>query len=82
VTWNAPWAAPGGDVDPATTTFTPDVKQGYKNIDVTSVTADWVDGSRPNYGLLLQASGPNGDVVFKSKESAASKHPQLCVTYQ
>jgi uncharacterized repeat protein (TIGR01451 family) len=82
VTWNTPWATPGGDVDPATATFTPDVKQGYKNIDMTSVTADWVSAPPSNYGLLLQASAPDGDVVFKSKESAASKYPQLCVTYQ
>jgi hypothetical protein len=82
VTWNIPWGTAGGDFDAAVTSFSPDIKQGYQNLDVTTVTGEWVSGSRLNYGLLLQASGPDGNVVFKSKEGGASKQPQLCVTYQ
>ena len=50
---------------------------------MTGVTQAWVDGTSPNYGLLLRSTGVNGEVKFKSREEGNSnKRPQLCVTYQ
>jgi PKD repeat protein len=89
VTWadrsaGTPWSTPGGDYDAATTvaTFIPDVDNQYREIDVTSVTQAWVNGSDDNYGLLLRSTGDNGEVKFKSKEEGnEEKRPQLCVMY-
>jgi chitodextrinase len=89
VTWNnrsisAAWAASGGDYqNTALATFLPNVQNQYRDIDVTGVTQGWVNGTYTNYGLLLHASGVNGEIKFASREvSSASQRPQLCITYQ
>ncbi len=89
VTWetsseSTPWTTPGGDFDEAViASFAADADGVYREIDVTGVTQDWVDGTSPNYGLLLRSTGPNGEVKFKSREEVdPNKRPQLCVTYE
>ncbi len=78
------WATLGGDYDAGTlATLTPNIDKQYREINVTGVTQDWVDGTYNNYGLLIRSTGDNGDVKFKSKEEGnASKRPKLCLTYQ
>ncbi|HJR79382.1 MAG TPA: DNRLRE domain-containing protein [Anaerolineales bacterium] len=88
VTWNqrsngVSWSTAGGDYqNTALATFTPDIANQYRDIDVTAVTQGWRNGSFSNYGLLLRASGSNGEVRFSSTEAVASQRPQLCITYQ
>ena len=89
VSWNernagVPWNTPGGDYITATTvaTFTPNIDKQHRQINITSVTQGWVNGTFTNYGLLLRSTGDNGEVKFKSKEEGnSSKQSRLCVTY-
>jgi uncharacterized protein YjiK len=89
VTWDesstsTSWITAGGDFDTtAVASFAPDIDGQYREIDVTDVTQDWVNGTSANHGLLLRSTGANGEVKFKSKEEGDSdKHPKLCVTYE
>lgn len=64
VSWNTydgviPWAAGGGDYDPAVVTS---VNVGSTvgtchEFDVTGIVLDWLDGAYPNYGLLFMSPG-------------------------
>jgi hypothetical protein len=47
-------------------------------VDVTSLVQDWVDGSEPNYGMVLELNGGSGNFTFDSKESTTTSHqPEL-----
>lgn len=88
VTWDlsedaTPWLTPGGDFDPTIiASFAPDLEDEYREIDVSAVVQEWLDGTWPNDGLLLRSTGANGEVKFKSREEGDSdKQPQFCVTY-
>jgi chitodextrinase len=78
------WTTAGGDYqNTALATFSPNLANQYRDIDVTSVTQGWYNGTFPNYGLLLRSSGAIGEVRFGSKESIlTTQQPQLCITYQ
>jgi hypothetical protein len=89
VTWNnrssgIAWSTAGGEYQTtALATFSPNLANQYRDIDVTSMTQGWMNATFSNHGLLLRASGSNGEVRFASNESAtASQRPQLCITYQ
>jgi hypothetical protein len=87
VTWlqrmaGVPWSAPGGDyAGSSEASFAPDVANQYRQIDLTTVTQGWVDGTFANYGLLLRATGSAGGVKFRSGDDNPNKQPQLCVSY-
>jgi hypothetical protein len=83
VTWSAPWIAAGGDFDDshAYASFIPNQSSCMREIDITGLVQEWVDGL-PNYGLLLNSTGPNHIVRFSSKENVAvEEHPKLDITY-
>jgi hypothetical protein len=89
VTWNqrssgTPWTTAGGEYqNTALTSFSPTLANQYRDLDVTAVTQGWANGTYPNHGLLLRASGSNGEVRFASSEAAsATQRPQLCIAYQ
>ena len=89
VTWNqrssgVSWSTAGGDYqNTALATFSPTLVNQYRDIDVTAVTQGWMNGSFSNHGLLLRASGSNGEVRFGSNESTTTtQRPQLCINYQ
>jgi len=89
VTWaessaSTSWTTPGGDFDATViASFAPDSDGVYREIDITSVVQDWVNGTLANYGLMLRSTGANGEVKFKSREEGNSeKQPRLCVTYE
>lgn len=57
VTWTAPWTDVGGDVDPNIKgTFL--VREGVQplRIDITDVVTEWLEGERPNAGVMLRVS--------------------------
>jgi hypothetical protein len=83
VTWNAAnystaqkWALPGGDYDtsicgeyvsPASEVVNPTTLA----IDITPIVQEWINGTSPNYGLIL--TGTNGTcLAFYSKEANGS----------
>jgi chitodextrinase len=89
VTWNqrssgVSWSTAGGEYqNTALATFSPTIANQYRDIDVTTVTQGWKNGSFSNQGFLLRSSGANGEVRFGSNEATtATQRPQLCITYQ
>ncbi len=77
VTWNSPWASPGGDYDAAVVVNGDCTATGLRTIDVTEFVQMWVDGT-PNYGILLTDTGTDG-IDFDSSEGA--NPPVLTVVY-
>ena len=87
VTWNSPWTTPGGDFDATvfgSTTMTQVLSLGEPTftmtIDITALVKGWVDGTYPNYGLILR----DPDYMARSiscwgKEGSVA--PKLTVTY-
>jgi len=94
VTWNARdkaasllWATPGGDYNStvvASKYLAKDTKNVWADWDITSLVADWVSNSSPNYGLILESpvTSPKSEAKFKSSDDGtASQRPTLVVTY-
>jgi MYXO-CTERM domain-containing protein len=54
---------------------------GYYDWDITNLVRSWQDGSQGNFGMLLQAPGPLGDVGIADADSnGAAFAPALIVT--
>lgn len=83
-TWQT-WTIPGGDFDSSMAygLFIPDQTNCSATIDLTSLVQQWTNGSLPNYGVLLYATGSNHIFTFSSKEDSANieRAPRLEVTY-
>ena len=89
VTWNRRqtginWDSSGADFDStviATTPVGPN-NQRYE-WDLTSLVQSWVDGSHPNYGVILIAGIPGlvGHRFYTSDEAQLDRRPDLIVTY-
>ncbi|HLK31488.1 MAG TPA: DNRLRE domain-containing protein [Terriglobales bacterium] len=58
-------------------------KNQYVDIDITSFVQDWLNGTHPNNGVMLQpSSGSSIAVAFESKESTSTSHDaELNVVY-
>lgn len=83
VTWQT-WNLPGGDFDSSLSYFTyfPDQNNCMLSINLTSLVQLWVNGTYPNYGLLLYSTGPNHIISYVTKEdTTASERPKLDVVY-
>jgi hypothetical protein len=52
---------------------------GYFDWDITTLVRSWQDGTQANFGLLLQAPGPQGDVGIADTDTPAFA-PALIVT--
>ena len=69
------------DPNPVCQVPMPDPSQWY-TFDVTSLVQSWVDGARPNYGLLLYGTGNTVEMSFYSSEySIPAERPRLVVQY-
>ncbi len=87
-TWNeastgAPWATPGGDYDPVVeaTAGIDAAQPGATTWDVTTLVANWANGTYDNHGLMLLGSDGVNHADFTSGDStAANAHPKLHVT--
>ncbi len=87
-TWNNAdtgntWESPGGDYEPEpVAAFIPNTT-GPQSMDITSVTAAWVKGTWPNYGLILRSpSNSNGqENEYHSSDSSNGPRPKLTITY-
>ena len=85
VTWNSPWSAAGGDYDPTvvgSASFTSNLSLGdpteTMSIDITDLVQGWIDGTYPNYGLVLRdASGTARSINCYTKEGLVA--PKLAV---
>ncbi|HZJ21908.1 MAG TPA: DNRLRE domain-containing protein, partial [Anaerolineales bacterium] len=82
-TWLS-WTLLGGDFDSSTAhlNFTPDQNNCMLTMDIASLVRAWVNGSYPNYGLMLYSRGPNHTIKYSSKEDGtASRQPKLDIVY-
>jgi RHS repeat-associated protein len=93
--WNTkdgvnPWTTAGGDfaagpeaeTTAGTANGTADVRRDWY---ITKLVQDWVDGSKPDYGVMLKdsAASPVDNVVyFRSSESWASARPYVEVYWE
>jgi hypothetical protein len=83
VTWNS-WTTPGGDFDSSISYFTyiPDQNNCMLTLDITSLVQLWVNGTYPNYGLLLYSTGPNHTISYVTREDTTlSEQPKLDIVY-
>jgi len=55
-------------------------QNALKSVDVTSLVANWIDGTYSNYGVLLETSG-NVTTNFKSSDASGFNRPALRVCY-
>lgn len=80
-----PWSVAGGDADLAeiATTPVPLGASGWYEWDVTPLVRDWIAGTHPNHGMLLDWEWPSNGVWvgFATRENAtAANRPQLVIT--
>lgn len=74
---SAPLISVGAVVDTQSITATP----AFYDWNITALAKSWLDGSRGNFGLLIQAPGPLGDVGIADVDSSgAGFGPALIVT--
>jgi RHS repeat-associated protein len=91
-TWNTKdgtnaWTTPGGEFDSSKVAETQvGTSTGWKNWYVTKLVQDWVDGTSPDYGLMLKDSDPspvdNEISFYASEDSWAGGHPCLEVRWE
>lgn len=74
------WSTPGGDYVAANAGATTIGANGAYVWDVTSLVDGWVNGSLPNYGLLMRADGPSLQARFYGFQSSTGR-PVLRVSY-
>jgi hypothetical protein len=81
--WNT-WSTPGGDFNSSTSYFAYLPEQGncMITLEMTNLVQAWINGTYPNYGLILYSTGPNHIISYSSKEnSTASERPKLNIVY-
>ena len=78
------WITSGGDFNATpVASFIPNLANQYREVDVTSLAQNWVNGTLGNYGLLLRSSGAPGEVKFASREAlVTTQRPELCIIHQ
>jgi hypothetical protein len=87
VTWNAPWATPGGDyVEPAAaaTPLSPAGVGHWVTLDVTALAQKWAADAAANNGVILRARNtPNYSIyhLFSKDYWNPAMRPYLEVTY-
>ena len=91
VTWNdrdngTAWNNPGGDFDSIaieTTDVGPTSAIRYE-WNITSLVQGWVDGTYPNYGVVLRTEAPGifGERFDTSDHADETRHPRLSLSYR
>lgn len=81
----AAWSTPGGDYDTQliASSPVPDMLARWHNFDVTSLVSGWVNGTYPNYGMLIKAvSGSlTKSHLSTSDETEVTERPKLTINY-
>ncbi|MGY4884634.1 MAG: right-handed parallel beta-helix repeat-containing protein [Nanobdellota archaeon] len=88
VTWNnrsstGAWDSAGGDFSPFVwATNNVSTADSFYTWDVTQLVQNWINGTYPNYGIILMAGEGNGQWQFASSDNInATIRPQLNITY-
>ncbi|MCG3208918.1 MAG: hypothetical protein FOGNACKC_02531 [Anaerolineae bacterium] len=82
VTWNTPWATPGGDYDSGMVwgSYSPDVS-GQQVISLTALVQGWVSGTYTNYGVILNGTGASGTSTIWDRAAGNGNEATLVVEY-
>ena len=87
VTWDKfdgtnAWTTPGGDFASAASGFFLADSVGVKSMEITELAQVWVEGSQPNFGLiLLSPSGGGPANKYHSSDKIDEYHPKLTIDY-
>ena len=89
VTWEAYdgpnfWITPGGDYDPLRVASFVASGTGLKSTDFAPLVQSWVDGTKPNYGIILLSTpeaGDNEKRYYSSEHGTPSQRPELTIVY-
>jgi hypothetical protein len=81
--WLVDWNDAGGDYVNSSISFTSLGAGGTQHyLDITPAMQGWVDGTQPNYGVLLTASGGVRAAEFRTGDTSGSpRKPRLLVSY-
>jgi uncharacterized repeat protein (TIGR01451 family) len=78
------WITPGGDYTTAGVFTTSIADEGVYTWSVQSIVQSWVNGSQPNFGLLIRSANDTGNQQkdFASRENGtAANRPRLIISY-
>jgi hypothetical protein len=79
------WNVVGGDYDTATYGSFNVKSTGWYSMDLTSLVQEWLDGSSPNYGIILvpKHAPVSHENIYLSSENtlSANLRPKLTITY-
>ena len=77
ISWQQPGASGADDIDltPSGTIVVDATNADFKSSDLKDLVQGWVDGTYPNYGILLKA--PSGSWTWYNFYSAQSAEPTL-----
>ena len=77
------WTSAGADYVSGSVSFMPlGVAADYHFVNITPIMQEWIDGTAPNYGVLLRSSAGVKQAEFKTgDESSQSQRPRLLVSY-
>ena len=56
-------------------------RTSYKTVDLTPLVQSWVNGTRPNYGLLIDTQGRAHTLIVSSEQPHVNQRPALRITY-
>ncbi len=80
--YDATWNNIAGSYDTnAVASFTPFPKGQFYTADITALVQQWVNGSQPNYGLMLIASNDDDAKFFSREKNIATLRPFLQISY-
>jgi hypothetical protein len=87
-TWNnrtnlSLWASAGGDFDSKVwANVTVSAQDVFYTFDITPLVQNWVNGTYPNYGIIIRADNTNGIWKFASSDDInATRRPKINITY-
>jgi N-acetylneuraminic acid mutarotase/Tfp pilus assembly protein PilX len=76
------WTVPGGDHHSGVVDGAGGITGSWFSFDATDLTAAWLNGRYPNYGVMLDMVGGFGTFNFVSSDSSDATHrPKLSINY-
>ncbi len=77
----ATWANFAASYDPAIAATLPVSSAGWHSADITALVQEWVNGTVPNYGVLLEQDRTEYTTYYSSEWSDPTLRPKLEICY-
>jgi hypothetical protein len=80
---NVNWSSSGGDYESTSASSIVVGGNGTYEWDLKNLVQDWVNGTYPNYGVLMKflIENANAEKEFATREGYSSDRPKLLITY-